>query len=147
MKTALMHSVPSTAAFWNSVCEIRACKTGRFWFNGVMMVVFYFLLIRPENKRKKKAQEMRENIKKGDTITTIGGIVGRVVMVNKDTLVFETSEDRVRMEITKWAISTTGVQASDQPVNDKKKKKEEESPVVEKAVPVEEKPAEEQKKD
>ncbi|WP_295584606.1 preprotein translocase subunit YajC [uncultured Oscillibacter sp.] len=113
----------------------------------VLMVVFYFLLIRPENKRKKKAQEMRESIKKGDTITTIGGIVGRVVMVNQDTLVIETSEDRVRMEITKWAISTTGVQASDQPANDKKKKKDEESPVVEKAVPVEEKPAEEEKKD
>ena len=116
----------------------------------VLMVVFYFLLIRPENKRKKKAQEMRENIKKGDTITTIGGIVGRVVMVDKDTLVIETSEDRVRMEITKWAISTTGVQANDQPVNDKKKKKdkeEEESPAAEKAVSVEEKPAEEEKKD
>lgn len=116
----------------------------------VMLAIFYFLLIRPENKRKKKAQEMRENIKKGDTITTIGGIVGRVVMVDKDTLVIETSEDRVRMEITKWAISTTGVQANDQPVNDKKKKKEkeeEESPAAEKAVSVEEKPAEEEKKD
>ena len=116
----------------------------------VLMVVFYFLLIRPENKRKKKAQEMRENIKKGDTITTIGGIVGRVVMVDKDTLVIETSEDRVRMEITKWAISTTGVQATDQPVNEKKKKEEkeeEESPAAEKAVSVEEKPAEEEKKD
>ena len=113
----------------------------------LMFALLYFFMIRPENKRKKKAQEMRESIKKGDTITTIGGIVGRVVMVNKDTLVIETSEDRVRMEITKWAISTTGVQASDQPVNEKKKKKEEESPVVEKAVPVEEKPAEEEKKD
>ena len=63
----------------------------------VMLVIFYFLLIRPENKRKKKAQEMRDSIKKGDTITTIGGIVGRVVQAGKDTLVIETSEDRVRM--------------------------------------------------
>ena len=48
----------------------------------IMFAIFYFLLIRPENKRKKKAQEMRDGIKKGDTITTIGGIIGRVVMVN-----------------------------------------------------------------
>lgn len=93
----------------------------------VMLVIFYFLLIRPENKRKKKAQEMRESLKKGDTITTIGGIIGRIVSVNKDTLVIETSEDRVRMEITRWAISTTGVQTSDQPADDKKKKGETES--------------------
>ena len=60
---------------------------------------------------------------KGDTITTIGGIIGRVVQVNKDTLVIETSEDRVRMEVTKWAISTTGVQTTDQPVDEKSDKK------------------------
>ena len=90
----------------------------------VLMVVFYFLLIRPENKRKKKAQEMRESIKKGDTITTIGGIVGRVVMVNKDTLVIETSEDRVRMEITKWAISTKGTQSTENAPADTKDSKD-----------------------
>ena len=78
----------------------------------VLIAVFYFLLIRPENKRKKQAQAMRDSLKKGDVITTIGGIIGKVVMVNGDTLVIETSEDRVRLEITKWAISTTGVQTS-----------------------------------
>ena len=88
----------------------------------LMFAIFYFLLIRPENKRKKKAQEMRDGIKKGDTITTIGGIIGRVVMVNNETLVIETSEDRVRMEITKWAVSTTGVQTGDE--SEKKKKEE-----------------------
>ena len=90
----------------------------------VMLAIFYFLLIRPENKRKKKAQEMRDSLKKGDVITTIGGIVGRVVHANKDTLIIETSEDRVRMELTKWAVSTTGVQATDQPEAKKKEKKE-----------------------
>ena len=78
----------------------------------VLVAVFYFLLIRPENKRKKKAQEMRDSLKKGDTITTIGGIVGKIVMVKDETIVIETSDDRVRMELTKWAVSTTGVQAS-----------------------------------
>lgn len=90
----------------------------------VLIAVFYFLLIRPENKRKKKAQEMRDSLKKGDVITTIGGIVGKIVMVNPETLVIETSEDRVRMEITKWAISTTGVQASTDVKENKKKEKE-----------------------
>ena len=109
----------------------------------VLIAVFYFLLIRPENKRKKKAQEMRDSLKKGDVITTIGGIVGKIVMVNPDTLVIETSEDRVRMEITKWAISTTGVQASTEPVKEKKKKedKEEEKSDEPAEEPVDEIPA------
>ena len=108
----------------------------------VMLAIFYFLLIRPENKRKKKAEAMREGIKKGDTVTTIGGIVGRVVHANKDTLIIETSEDRVRVKVTRWAISTTGVQTTDQPVEektDKKKKKEEPAAIEEKAAPAEEK--------
>ena len=88
----------------------------------LMLAVFYFMLIRPENKRKKQAQEMRDSLKKGDKITTIGGIVGTIVKVNNDTIVIETSDDRVRMELTKWAVSTTGVQTSDQPENKKKTK-------------------------
>lgn len=90
-----------------------------------MIAIFYFLLIRPENKRKKKAEEMRNSIKKGDTITTIGGIIGRVVHVTDTSLVIETSEDRVRMEIAKWAVSTNGVQTTEQPVEKKEKKAEE----------------------
>ena len=92
----------------------------------VMLVIFYFLLIRPENKRKKKAEAMREGIKKGDTVTTIGGIVGKIVHVNKDTIVIETSDDRVRMELTKWAVSSVGVQTGEQPEEPKKEGKKEE---------------------
>ncbi len=110
----------------------------------VLIAVFYFLLIRPENKRKKKAQEMRDSLKKGDVITTIGGIVGKIVMVNSDTLIIETSEDRVRMEITKWAISTTGVQASTEPAKEKKEKKEEKSAEEPAEEPVDEIPAPEE---
>ena len=72
----------------------------------VMFALMYFLMIRPENKRKKQAEEMRNSLKKGDTITTIGGIVGKIVRVNDETIVIETSEDRVRMELAKWAVST-----------------------------------------
>ena len=71
-----------------------------------MLAIMYFLMIRPENKRKKKAQEMRDSVQVGDKITTIGGMIGRVVHVSDDKLTFETSEDRVRIEVTKWAISS-----------------------------------------
>lgn len=90
-----------------------------------MVAIMYFLMIRPEQKRKKAATEMRNSLKKGDQITTIGGIIGRIVMVNDNTIVIETSEDRVRMEFTKWAVSSVGVQASDVPEAPKKEKKEE----------------------
>ena len=72
----------------------------------VMLAVFYFMLIRPENKRKKEAEQMRSNVRKGDKITTIGGIVGTVVDVKEDKFVIETSADRVRIEFHKWALST-----------------------------------------
>jgi len=88
----------------------------------VMIAIFYFLLIRPEQKRKKQAQQMRDSLKKGDQITTIGGIVGRIVQVTENTIVIETSDDRVRMELTKWAVSSNGVQTSDTPENKKEKK-------------------------
>ena len=74
----------------------------------LMIAIFYFLLIRPENKRKKQAEEMRSSLKKGDYITTIGGIYGRVVTVTDRTIVSETSEDRVRMEFIKSAVATVG---------------------------------------
>ena len=73
----------------------------------VMIAVFYFMIIRPENKRKKQAEDMRNSLKKGERVTTIGGMVGRIVQVNDATVVFETSEDRVRIEIAKWGIQST----------------------------------------
>lgn len=78
----------------------------------LMIVVFYFMLIRPENKKKKAAEEMRKNLSVGDKITTIGGMVGKVVDVSGDLITFETGEDRVRIQVTKWAISTNSVDKS-----------------------------------
>lgn len=88
-----------------------------------VFALMYFLMIRPDNKRKKKAQEMRDSLKKGDVITSIGGIIGRIVSVGKDTIVIETSDDRVRMELTKWAVSSVGVQSGEQPEEKKEEKK------------------------
>ena len=77
----------------------------------IMMValfaIMYFLMIRPENKRKKKAEELRNSLSIGDEITTIGGMTGKIVQVTEDTVTFETGEDRVRIQTKKWAIQTT----------------------------------------
>ena len=96
----------------------------------LLFAMMYFFMIRPENKRKKKMQEMRDSLKKGVTITTIGGIVGKIVRIADDTIVFETGEDRVRIEVAKWAISTTGVQA-DEVADQKKQKKAKKAEVPE----------------
>ena len=77
----------------------------------VMIGVFYFMLIRPENKRKKEAEQMRSSMKKGDKVTTIGGIVGTVVDIKEDKFVIETSADQVRVEFAKWALSTNDTAA------------------------------------
>ena len=73
----------------------------------LMFAIFYFLIIRPENKKKKKTEEMRNSLSLGDEITTIGGLTGKIVQVTEDTITFETGEDRVRIQIKKWGISTT----------------------------------------
>ncbi len=73
---------------------------------AVMIAMVYFMMIRPEKKRKKEAEQTRESIKNGHKVTTIGGIVGVVVDVKEETFVMETSADRVRIEFQKWAIST-----------------------------------------
>lgn len=72
----------------------------------LMVGIFYFMLIRPENKRKKEAERMRSELKTGDRITTIGGITGTVVSVKDDRFVIETGADQVRIEFAKWALST-----------------------------------------
>ena len=82
----------------------------------LMFAMLYFFMIRPENKRKKEAQNLRDSLKVGDVITTIGGIVGTICKVDESTIVIETSADRVRIEFTKWAVSTKNV-AANQPTN------------------------------
>lgn len=79
----------------------------------IMIAVFYFLMIRPENKRKKAITEMRNSLKVDDEITTIGGITGTICAIKENTLVIESGADRVRLEITKWAVSTKGTQTTE----------------------------------
>lgn len=100
-----------------------ASMTSPLIFMVVMFAVFYFMLIRPENKRKKEAEQMRSSIHNGDVITTIGGIVGTVVDVKEDKVVIETSADRVRVEFAKWGISSNET-ANKRAEEEAKKKKE-----------------------
>lgn len=71
-----------------------------------LFAIMYFLMIRPQRKRQKEEQQMRDSIQIGDEITTIGGICGRVVTVKEDSLVIETGADRNKMKVTRWAIQT-----------------------------------------
>ena len=103
----------------------------------LMVAIFYFMLIRPESKRKKQAEEMRSSLQKGDWLTTIGGVYGRVVAITDRTVVIETSEDRVRVEFLKSAIGQVGTldeqaAAQQRPAKtDKKADKAQEAPAVE----------------
>ncbi|MBQ5978070.1 MAG: preprotein translocase subunit YajC [Oscillospiraceae bacterium] len=87
----------------------------------LMFGLMYLLIIRPENKKKKKAEEMRNALSLGDEITTIGGITGKIVQVTEDTITFETGEDRVRIQVKKWAISTTAKMEAEEAAATKRK--------------------------
>ena len=88
---------------------LTATPTGGLGGTMIMMVamlaLMYFMLIRPENKRKKEAEEMRASVRSGDRVTTIGGVTGVVVDVKEDKFVLETGADRVRIEFAKFALS------------------------------------------
>jgi len=72
----------------------------------LIIVVFYFLLMRPQKKKEKKTQEMRSNVQVGDNITTVSGVIGRVVSIKEDSIIIETGADRNKIQIKKWAIQT-----------------------------------------
>ena len=109
----------------------------------LMIAIFYFLMIRPENKRKKQAEEMRSALKKGDWLTTIGGVYGRVVAITDRTVVIETSEDRVRVEFLKSAIGQVGTLDEQAAAQQRPAKKSTKDEAAETAPAVEEKASEE----
>lgn len=77
----------------------------------LMFGVMYFVMIRPQKKKQKEEEAMRDNVQIGDEITTIGGIMGKVVSVKDDCLVIETGADRNKMRVTRWAVSTNNTAA------------------------------------
>ena len=89
---------PSSEANWTSMLITLVPL-------ALMIVVFYFLLIRPEKKRAKKEKDMRENLQVADEVVTIGGIIGRVLSIQEETVVVETGSDRNRIRVLKTAIA------------------------------------------
>jgi preprotein translocase subunit YajC len=73
---------------------------------AIMFAIMYFMVIRPENKRKKAEEELQSGIKVGDEVTTYSGIIGKVVSIKDDKIVIETGADQVRIEMKKQAIGT-----------------------------------------
>ena len=79
----------------------------------VVMIAMFWFTSRSNKKQEKQAQDMRDSLQVGDEITTIGGIIGKVVSIKEETLVLETSHDRTRIRILKTAVSRVDVKAED----------------------------------
>ena len=78
-----------------------------------MIAIFYFLMYRPQKKQDQQQQMMRNSLEVGDEITTIGGIIGRIVSIKDETLVIETSKERTKIRILRTAVRNVDVKASD----------------------------------
>ncbi len=98
----------------------------------VILVAFYFILIRPQRKKDKQDAEMRKNLQLGDEVVTAGGIVGIICKIEEETVVIETGGDRSRLRVRRWAISqnldaekeaAAQKNAKSAPAKDKKKDK------------------------
>jgi len=73
---------------------------------AAMFALLYLLMIRPQRKQQKALSKMRNSLDVGDEITTIGGIVGRVVSVKEDDIVIETGADKTKLRVAKWGVGT-----------------------------------------
>ena len=79
----------------------------------VMFVALYFFMIRPQKKQEKQQNDMRNNLQVGDEITTIGGIIGKIVSIKEETVTIETSHDRTKIRILRTAVRNVDVKAED----------------------------------
>ena len=81
-----------------------------FLLLGGFGALMYFTTIRPQKKRQKEEQSMRDNLEIGDEITTLGGILGRIITIKEDSLIIETGADRTKLRILRTAIHTNNTQ-------------------------------------
>lgn len=118
--------------FLNQVVLADAASGNAFGTYGMILIwvlvfaAMYFFILRPSSKKKKEEAQMRNSLEIGDEITTIGGIMGRVVAIkdDEDAIIIETGSDRVKMKFKKWCISTVDtVKEAPQKRNLLKKKK------------------------
>ncbi len=80
---------------------------------GVLLVVMYFFMIKPQKKQEKQIMDMRNNLQVGDEITTIGGIIGKIISIKEETVLLETSGDKTKIRILKSAVKVVDVKAED----------------------------------
>ena len=103
--------------FLKALEEASAGGGGSTWLTlGMVAVVFvamYFLMIRPQKKQEREVNAMRENLQVGDEVTTIGGIIGKVVSIKEETVLIETGRDKVRIRFLRSAIRSVDVKAED----------------------------------
>lgn len=94
-----------------------ANQGGSPWFSIVLIVLLfvmlYFFMIRPQKKQQKRDDEMRNALQVGDEVTTIGGIIGKVISIKGETFVLETTKDRTKIRFLKGAIRSVDVKAAD----------------------------------
>ena len=90
---------------------------GGSWISIVMIVaviaIMYFLMIRPQKKQEKEINDMRNNLQVGDEITTIGGIIGKIISIKEETIMIETGHDRTKIRLLKTAVRCVDVHAED----------------------------------
>lgn len=79
----------------------------------LMFALMYFFMIRPQKKQERETNDMRNNLKVGDEITTIGGIIGKIVSIKEETVMIETGHDRTKIRILKSAVRNVDVHAED----------------------------------
>lgn len=114
----------------------------------ILIVAMYFLMIRPQRKKDQEIKNMRNNLQVGDEIVTIGGIVGKIVKVKGENIVLQVGADKVKLEMTRWAVSSVTTPAKNASKSDDIK--EEETPKksmpkkLKKAADIEEEVAEEE---
>ena len=87
-------------------------------YGGIIMIVvmfaaLYFLMIRPQKKQEKQISDMRNNLQVGDEITTIGGVIGKIVSIKEETITIETSHDRTKIRFLRSAVRCVDVKAED----------------------------------
>ena len=105
LKFALEDATTATTSPWTTVFTIGSLV--------LVVVFFYFFLIRPQKKQEKEANNMRNSLTVGDEITTIGGIIGKVVSIKEEPCFIETAHERTKIRILKSAISRVDVKAED----------------------------------
>ena len=104
---------------------------------AILVVVFYFFMIRPQKKQEKKDAEMRNALMVGDEVTTIGGIIGKVVSIKEETFVLETTKDRTKIRFLKGAIRSVDVRVADLIAQEKAAEEAEAAPVIDEAPAIE----------